>query len=59
MKRTEHEAFAKSDMAISHYANVVQDQLKSQNIECVPKSENPLNVPQERQIERYWALCKS
>lgn len=47
------------DLATCHYANVVQNWLKLNNIDFVKKQENPPNVPQARPIEKYWALCKA
>lgn len=41
------------DLATSHYAKTVIEELKKKNINFVPKLENPPNVPQCRPIERY------
>jgi transposase len=46
------------DLASSHYANKVQDFLKAQKIEYVPKVRNIANVPELRPIEDFWALIK-
>jgi len=46
------------DLASSHYAKIVQDYLKMEKVEFVPKQDNPPNVPQARGIETFWALCK-
>lgn len=46
------------DLATCHYSKDVQIFLKEINIKCVPRIDNPPNVPQNRPIERYWALCK-
>ena len=37
----------------------VTDYLHMKNIDIVPKTANPTNVPQLRPIENSWALCKS
>ena len=41
------------DLATCHYAKSVTDELTKNNINFVPKLENPPNVPQCRPIERY------
>jgi len=46
------------DLASAHYAKIVIAYLDAQNINFVPKKENPLNVPQARGIEIFWAECK-
>lgn len=44
------------DLASCHYARITQDWLRQQNIPCVPREDNPPNVPQARPIEEFWAL---
>jgi predicted transcriptional regulator len=46
------------DLASSHYANSVQDYLKSEKIEFVPKYMNPANAPKLRPIEDFWGILK-
>jgi len=46
------------DLASAHYANKVQEYLKSQNIEYVARSDNPANLPEMRPIEDFWAKIK-
>lgn len=46
------------DLATSHYAGKVTEYLMQQNIDFVPKTKNPPNVPQARAIEQFWAICK-
>ena len=46
------------DLATSHYANIVQNYLKSENNNFVAKRDNPANVPKARPIEDFWACLK-
>jgi transposase len=46
------------DKASSHYANIVIDHLKTENINYVPKLENPSNLPEARPIEQFWSILK-
>ena len=46
------------DLASSHYANSVKNHLREKNIEYVPKSDNPANVPKARPIEDFWGNLK-
>ncbi|RWS20571.1 uncharacterized protein B4U80_05270 [Leptotrombidium deliense] len=46
------------DNASSHYGSVTLKTLKKLNIPYIPKSHNPVNVPQLRPIERFWAILK-
>jgi predicted transcriptional regulator len=46
------------DLASAHYANKVQEYLKSQNIDYVARADNPANVPEVRPIEEFWAKIK-
>lgn len=47
------------DQASSHYAKIVLDHLRAENINFVNKSDNPANVPEIRVIENFWAYLKS
>ncbi|XP_050500958.1 uncharacterized protein LOC126880924 [Diabrotica virgifera virgifera] len=44
------------DLASCHYARRTTDWLTAQNINFVPKRDNPPNVPQARPIEEFWAV---
>lgn len=46
------------DLATSHYASNVQDELRRQNVNFVEKKDNPANVPEARPIEDFWAYLK-
>jgi hypothetical protein len=46
------------DLGSSHYTNSVQDYLKSEKIEFVPKDMNPANAPKLRPIEDFWGILK-
>lgn len=46
------------DLATSHYANKVQDFLRSKNIEFVGKERNVANAPELRPIEDFWSAIK-
>lgn len=41
------------DLSTSHYAKSVQNYLKEQNINFVPKEDNPANLPVVRPIEDF------
>ena len=41
------------DLASAHYSNKVQDYLKGENIEFVPRDKSPANVPELRPIENF------
>lgn len=55
----EHKILFWPDMASSHYAKTVVEELKKNKIEFVTKEENAPNVPHCRPIEKFWAICKS
>lgn len=46
------------DLASAHYAKDTLDDLKRRKIPYIPKEQNPLNVPQLRPIENFWAYLK-
>lgn len=46
------------DLATSHYSSVVQNHLKSLDIDCVDKESNPPNLPECRPVEKFWAHIK-
>ena len=46
------------DLASSHYANSVQDYLKSEKIEFLPKDMNSANAPKLHPIEDFWGILK-
>ena len=46
------------DLASSHYAKSVIEDLKKNNVHYVPKLMNPPNVPQLRPIEIFWSNLK-
>ena len=46
------------DLASSHYANSVQNYLRDENVEFVPKEDNPAAAPEVRPIEDFWADLK-
>lgn len=46
------------DLASVHYAKRVLEFLGQENIEFIPKSKNPPNLPQARPIEEFWSICK-
>ena len=46
------------DLASSHYAHSVQDYLRRENINYVPKLANPANVSKVRAIEDFWGILK-
>lgn len=46
-------------MVTSHYSHKVMAYLKIENLDFVEKSQDAPNVPQARDIERFWALCKA
>jgi hypothetical protein len=47
------------DLASYHYRSDVINEFKAKNIEIVSKIGNGPNTPQNRPIEKFWALCKS
>lgn len=47
------------DLAGAHYGNIVLDYLKSQNIQFVPKIDNPASLPKARPIEDFWGNLKA
>jgi hypothetical protein len=46
------------DLASSHYAKVVQNYLREQKVDFVPKCDNPAATPEARSIEDFWADLK-
>ena len=46
------------DLASCHYAHTVQDNLKTNQVNYVPKWCNPANVPKARPIEDFWGNLK-
>lgn len=46
------------DLASSHYAKIVIDYLKAQNVNFVQKEDNPPNLPECRPIEDLWGIIK-
>jgi transposase len=46
------------DLASSHYAKAILEELNRLNIKVVPKDSNPPNYPQLRPIERFWTILK-
>ena len=46
------------DLAPAHYYGPVLNHLRQQNVEFVPKAENPPAVPEARSIEDFWADLK-
>lgn len=46
------------DLASSHYSKKVQDYLKANKVEYVPKARNIANVPELRPIEDFWCELK-
>lgn len=44
------------DLASCHYARITRDWYEANNINFVPKVDNPPNLPQARPIEDFWAL---
>jgi transposase len=46
------------DLASSHYAKIVVDHLRQENIYFVEKEDNPANCPEARPIEDFWSLLK-
>ena len=45
-----------SNLARSHYSNIVQQRLNEKNIPYVSRIENPPNVPQAHPIEVIWTI---
>lgn len=54
-----YKIFFWSDLATSHFANLVTAYLKSKNIDLVDKKMSPPNFLQARGIETFWALRES
>ena len=50
--------FWPADLAGAHYSKIAVQFLKDQNIQFLPKSENPPNTPEIRCIEDFWSLIK-
>lgn len=46
------------DQASSHYAKIVIEYLRQENIKFVEKNDNPANVPEIRPIEDFWSILK-
>ena len=46
------------DLAPIHYSKTAQQWFVDNDVQVVPKEANPPCVPEDRPIERYWALCK-
>lgn len=44
------------DPARGHYAKNIQEWLESEQIESVPQTDNPPNVPQARPMQRFWKI---
>ncbi|KAJ8976795.1 hypothetical protein NQ317_014138 [Molorchus minor] len=44
------------DLASCHYARRTREWLEHNNINYVPREDNPPNVPQARPIEEFWSL---
>ena len=47
------------DLASAHYDKSVLQWLPHNNIQFVEKNINPLNYPEHRPIERFWAIVKA
>lgn len=47
------------DLAPVHYSRAALQWFEDNNIQLVPKTANPASVPEDRPIERYWALVKA
>lgn len=46
------------DLASSHYATKVQQEMRRQNLNFVEKCDNPANLPEARPIEDFWSYLK-
>ena len=46
------------DLRSAHYSNKVQDYLKGENIEFVPRDKKPANVSELRPIKDFWTEIK-
>ena len=46
------------DQARAHYAKSVFNYLNENNVNFVRKNDNPVNVPECRPIENFWAILK-
>jgi transposase len=44
------------DLATCHYSRITRDWYEANNINFVPKVDNPPNLPQARPIEEFWAI---
>lgn len=44
------------DLASCHYARRTREWLEQNNVNYVPREDNPPNVPQARPIEEFWSL---
>ncbi|XP_030767135.1 uncharacterized protein LOC115890913 [Sitophilus oryzae] len=44
------------DIASCHYARITNDWYEANNINFVPKVDNPPNLPQARPVEEFWAI---
>ena len=47
------------DLAPIHYVQAARQWFEDHHIQLVPKTANPASVPEDRPIERYWALVKA
>lgn len=47
------------DLAAYHYTSPILEEFTANKIEFVSKEDNSPNTPQNRPIERFWALCKA
>ena len=47
-----------ADMATIHYANIVLNWFRENDISFIEKKVNLANCPQARPIEKFWSLCK-
>ena len=46
------------DLASAHYSKVARAFYEAENLNFVPRDKNPLNLPQGRPIEKFWASSK-
>lgn len=56
--KQDHDVIFWPDMATSHYATIVCNYLNEHKIDYITKERNAPAVPNQRPIERFWALCK-
>lgn len=47
------------DLARFHYAARTREWMEAHGVQYVDKNMNPLNYPEVRPIEEYWAIMKS